>query len=183
MNISTSTVQQRRRKPTANVIDDEDATLLKLGPEFERVQIDHDGNENELMALNLSEARLLINTALKTRKEEQMKKMGLEVNETNFNDNDDDEEEDIANSNNEVLRKTREYLSVFARFRDESTIAAAENLIKVPENANLHPFEIAQLGSLACYEADEAKTLIPSLVEKKSDMELQNLLDNLRRFG
>lgn len=45
-----------------------------------------------------------------------------------------------------VLRKTQEYLSIFARFRDEQTVSAVEHLLKSPENSNLHPFEIAQLG-------------------------------------
>lgn len=54
-----------------------------------------------------------------------------------------------------------------------------EHLLKSGDNADLHPFEIAQLGSLACDEADEVKTLIPSLANKKSDEELQVLLDHV----
>jgi DNA-directed RNA polymerase II subunit RPB4 len=68
---------------------------------------------------------------------------------------------------------------VFSRFRNEQTVSAVEHLLKSGDNADLHPFEIAQLGSLACDEADEAKTLIPSLTSKKTDDELQVLLDHV----
>lgn len=54
-----------------------------------------------------------------------------------------------------------------------------EQLLKGPNNADLHPFEIAQLGSLGCDDADEAKTLIPSLANKRTDEELQDLLDHV----
>lgn len=67
MNISTSTVTHARRKPTQNVVDDEDASELRLGPEFELTQITHDNVETPLVTLNLSETRLLINAALKER--------------------------------------------------------------------------------------------------------------------
>lgn len=193
MNISTSTIAQGRRKPTQNIIDDEDASELKLGPEFDITQITHDGTETPLITLNLSETRLLINTALRQRRREE--NAGNDMDDVEDNDNDD--EEDFSNSN-EVLRKTQEYLSIFARFRDEQTVSAVEHLLKSPENANLHPFEVAQLGkfrhkkfaialrnrsnsvgSLACEEAEEAKTLIASLGDKKSDQELQVLLDQV----
>ncbi|CDO57957.1 similar to Saccharomyces cerevisiae YJL140W RPB4 RNA polymerase II subunit B32 [Geotrichum candidum] len=177
MNISTSTIAQSRRKPTQNIIDDEDASELRLGPEFSIHQISHDNVETPLITLNLSETRLLINAALKERRRQEN---GGDLGDADGNDNDEDE--DFSNSN-EVLRKTQEYLSIFARFRDEQTVSAVENILRTPENANLHPFEIAQLGSLACEEAEEAKTLIPSIGDKKSDQELQVLLDQLRQFG
>jgi DNA-directed RNA polymerase II subunit RPB4 len=141
MNISTSTIQQRRRKPTQNVIEEEDASQLKLGPEFDIKQISHEGLETPLITLNLSETRLLINACLKQRRKE--------ANGPSFDrdleNNDDDDEEDFSNSN-EILRKTQEYLSVFARFRNEQTVSAVEHLLKSSDNADLHPFEIAQLG-------------------------------------
>lgn len=208
MNISTSTVQQRRRKPSANLADEEDASQLKLGPEFDINQISHEGNETPLITLNLSETRLLINAALKQRKRDQMGRSGAgaggsgntgvsggpdsedvklihddSLDGTGGHNEDDDEDDQDLSSSNEVLRKTQEYLSVFARFRNEQTVSAVENLLKSPENQDLHPFEVAQLGSLACDEAEEAKTLIPSLADKRSDEDLQVLLDYLRRFG
>jgi DNA-directed RNA polymerase II subunit RPB4 len=178
MNISTSTIQQRRRKPTQNIVEEEDASQLKLGPEFDIKQITHEGLETPLITLNLSEARLLINATLKQRRK-QASGVGVAGFEGGDElENNDDEEEDFANSN-EVLRKTQEYLSIFARFRSEQTVSAVEHLLKSSDNADLHPFEIAQLGSLTCDEAEEAKTLIASLANKKSDEELQILLDHV----
>lgn len=184
MNISTSTVQQRRRKPSANIADEEDAAQLKLGPEFDINQISHEGNETPLITLNLSETRLLINAALKQRKRDQLgRSAGSEMQDDSHANGDEEDEDEDMSSSNEVLRKTQEYLSVFARFRNEQTVSAVENLLKSPENQDLHPFEVAQLGSLTCDEAEEAKTLIPSLTDKRSDEDLQVLLDYLRRFG
>lgn len=159
-----------RRQPTGRVSEEEDATKLEFGPEFTPPQFGPDGEEEALYALNLSETRLLINASLQQRQE---------GNGSNLND---DEDEDFADSN-EVLRKTREYLSSFARFKDEQTVNAVEHLLKSPENAELHPFEISQLGNLLCDDAEEAKTLIPTLAFKKSDEDLQVLLDQLRRFS
>jgi DNA-directed RNA polymerase II subunit RPB4 len=93
MNISTSTIHQRRRKPTINIIDDEDASQLNLGPEFDIRQIGHNGEETPLITLNLSEARLLINAALKQRRKEANGNISFE-DEPN-----DDEEEDFSTSN------------------------------------------------------------------------------------
>jgi len=38
------------------------------------------------------------------------------------------------------------------------------------------------IGSLCCDTAEEAKTLIPSLVEKISDDDLQELLDEITKL-
>ncbi|KAK9454105.1 HRDC-like protein [Dipodascopsis uninucleata] len=174
---SMSTARPRPRRLLNGAIDDVDASVLKLGPEFEVKQISHDGVETPLIALNLSEARLLMIAAMRQRRREM-------TGQGSFDDMDQDEiDEEELFSSNPIMRKTQEYLSVFARFRDEETVSAVEHLLKSPENADLHPFEIAQLGSLSCEEAEEAKTLIPSLANKKTDEELQTLLDNLRRFG
>ena len=68
MNVSTSALGVRRRKVTTQNIDDEEnSAVLKLGPEFQLNQITNDGEEQQLIALNLSEARLLIRAALKER--------------------------------------------------------------------------------------------------------------------
>lgn len=177
MNVSTSTIEQPRRKPNQSNIANEDASVLNLGREFDLNQISHDGTISQLITLNNSETRLLINAALKQRRKEEA---GASFDDDDIND--DDEDEDFSNSN-EVLRKTQEYLSVFSRFKNEETITAVENLLKSPENQGLHPFELAQLGSLACEEAEEAKTLIPSLAKKKTDDELQLLLSQLNKLG
>lgn len=156
--------------------EEEDAMKLSFGPEFDLTRQTHDGMEPSVYALNLSEARLLINAALEQRRRgsgDEALPHGTEK----------EEEEEGFLSANETLRKTQEYLSVFARFKDEPTVSAVEHLLRSPENVDLHPFEIAQLGSLVCDDAGEAKALIPTLTGKKSDEELQVLLDQLRKFG
>ncbi|GMM52766.1 DNA-directed RNA polymerase II subunit [Starmerella bacillaris] len=165
----SAAVFRARREGHGKVHEEEDATKLEFGPEFSFPSNEPEAAGGDLYALSLSETRYLLNTCMASRHEE-----------TATGQNEEDEE-DFANSN-EVLRKTREYLSVFARFKDEQTIDAVEHLLKSPENSGLHPFEIAQLANLMCDDAEEAKTLIPSLAFKKSDEDLQVLLDQLRRF-
>ncbi|ODV90390.1 hypothetical protein CANCADRAFT_13541, partial [Tortispora caseinolytica NRRL Y-17796] len=174
MNISTSSRYSQRRKPNNTTNIEEDATTLKFGPEFDLKQIGNDGNEAMLMTLNLSEARLLIKETLRHRN---VNKRNVEIDENN---NEDDEM--YYSRDNDVLRKTQEYLAMFARFRTDSTVDSVEHLLKGSATSSLHPFEIAQLGNLACDDSEEAKTLVPSLNGKISDSELQVLLDQLRRF-
>lgn len=197
MNVSTSTSGVRRRTVKSAQEAEENAAVLNLGPEFGLKQIGHSGEVVDLITLNLSEARIIIRSALKERKrlmtatgefkdEDQINKELSNQNDDD-DDNDDDDNNEIAKAAiavgaNEVLKKTLDYLSTFARFKDAQTCSAVEQLLKSPENSNLHPFEIAQLGSLSCDEADEAKTLIPSLSDKKTDAELQNILNQLARL-
>lgn len=42
--------------------------------------------------------------------------------------------------------------------------------------------DIRQIGSLCCDNAEEAKSLIPSLQNKISDVDLQELLDELTKL-
>ena len=84
--------------------------------------------------------------------------------------------EQTTGGNNKDLKNTMEYLTNFSRFRDQETVSAVIQLLR---STDLHPFEIAQLGSLACDTADEAKTLIPSLNAKISDDELERILKEL----
>lgn len=163
----------RRRRRHGAPAEEEDSTKLQFGPDF---SFDPANSEDDrgLFALNLSETRLLVQAALKQRR-------GPGAALENSGDMEEDEED--YGGSNEVLRKSQEYLATFARFRDPQTVNAVEHLLKSVENADLHPFEVAQLGSLAIDDAEEAKTLIPSLAFKKSDEELQVLLDHLRRFG
>lgn len=120
---------------------------------------------------------------------------------------------------NKALRQTLIYLSNFARYRDNETVAAVRELLSNVETQDLdynaknihnidtnisnnpavnrnseeerekqllgnqlHPFEIAQLGSLSCVEADEAKTLIPSLNKKLHDNDLERILSELNEL-
>lgn len=213
MNISTSTFQTSRRR-LKKVEEEENATTLQLGHEFQLKQINHQGEEEDLIALNLSETRLLIKEALigrrkafrRAQRSQTKKKANLSHSSgenggetTAVEDEDDDEDEEdeefmrnetrekelesldnlleqTTTGNNKDLKNTMEYLTNFSRFRDQETVGAVIQLLK---STGLHPFEIAQLGSLACDTADEAKTLIPSLNNKISDDELERILKEL----
>lgn len=187
MNVSTSALGVRRRKPKSQNIDEEEnASVLKLGPEFQLTQITNSGDSEQLIALNLSEARLLIRAALKERKSKAENKK--------FEDNDDEEnerEDEIANielagpNSNEIVHKTLNYLSMFSRFKNSSSTETVEKLFNdfsSQASEPLHPFEIAQLGNLECEDAEEAKSLIPSLAHKVSDVQLKTLLTELRKY-
>ncbi|KAN0093501.1 RNA polymerase Rpb4 [Hyaloscypha variabilis] len=125
--------------------EEEATSILNLG-EFQNVD-----------ALTLSEASLVINAVLAKRTKE-----GKNTNQ------------------NELLPRTLTYLDTFARFKEKENVEAVERLL------NAHPelakFEKAQLGSLCCEKADEAKTVIPSLADKISDEDLQQLLDEISKF-
>ncbi|CAI5214106.1 ANL_HP_G0172050.mRNA.1.CDS.1 [Saccharomyces cerevisiae] len=208
MNVSTSTFQTRRRR-LKKVEEEENAATLQLGQEFQLGQINHQGEEEELIALNLSEARLVIKEALVERrrafKRSQKKHKKKHLKHENANDettavededdvNADDDDfmhsetrekelesidvllEQTTGGNNKDLKNTMQYLTNFSRFRDQETVGAVIQLLK---STGLHPFEVAQLGSLACDTADEAKTLIPSLNNKISDDELERILKEL----
>ncbi|KAI9798947.1 MAG: RNA polymerase B [Piccolia ochrophora] len=109
------------------------------------------GEFQHVPSLTLSEARLVINVVMDNRRQKQ----GGEIEET------------------EMLKKTQDYLNVFARFKQKENIEAVERLLAA--HVNLEPFERSQL-------AEEAKTLIPSLVNKKSDADLQELLDDILKM-
>lgn len=207
-NSSAPAVRRRAGKPAPE--DEENAAELKLGPEFGLVQFNSRGEEEELIALNQSEARILIRSALKERKrimkpngqfrkgvlsgdgvpaedEDDYQLEGENDGHAHADDDDDDDNDEIAKAAiaagaNEVLKKTLDHLSIFARFRDAETCSAVEQILKNPDTQVLHPFERAQLGSLACDDADEAKTLIPSLASKMADAEIQTILNQLSRL-
>ena len=243
MNISVSTFRPTRRR-LKKIEEEENAATLQLGHEFQLTQINHQGVEEQLITLNLSEARLVIKEALiERRKAFRREQLGprrkrrkrnqggdnngrngsgtdndhgaLSRNDSDDNDggavgaggtddnsSEDDSESDVeeekeflraetrekelqsidrlleqtTTGNNKDLKNTMEYLTNFSRFRDQETVAAVIQLLK---GTGLHPFEIAQLGTLACDTADEAKTIIPSLNNKISDDELERLLKEL----
>lgn len=187
MNVSTSALGVRRRKPKSQNIDEEEnAGVLKLGPEFQLTQITNSGDKEQLISLNLSEARLLIRAALKERKSKAENKQ-FEENE----DEENEREDEIANielagpNSNEIVHKTLNYLSMFTRFKNSSSTETVEKLLNdfsSQASQPLHPFEIAQLGNLECEDAEEAKSLIPSLAHKVSDVQLKTLLTELRKY-
>ncbi|AGO12806.1 AaceriACR250Wp [[Ashbya] aceris (nom. inval.)] len=185
MNISTSTISTKRRG-LKKVVEEENAATLQLGEEFQLRQINHQGQEEELIALNLSEARLVIKEALQHRRRLFGQwRDGLEEDEADAEHNMTQEKElaqldklleKTTGGQNQALKQTMVYLTNFARFRDQETVTAVTQLLA---STGLHPFEIAQLGSLACEDADEAKTLVPSLGNKISDEDLERILKEL----
>ncbi|KAL8678163.1 MAG: hypothetical protein Q9224_001323 [Gallowayella concinna] len=114
------------------------------------------GEFQDVPTLTLSEARLLINAVIDNRKKQR------KVDET------------------ETLIKTQDYLDVFARFKQKENIEAVERMLSAKQE--LERFERSQLGSLCCETAEEAKTLIPSLSNKISDQDLQELLDDITKL-
>lgn len=188
MNVSTSALGVRRRRvATQSVDEDENAALLKLGPEFQLQQTTNLGDIEQLIALNLSEARLLIRAALKERKN----KSDRGILEVDVDLGENEKEDEISNmelagpNSNEIMHKTLNYLANFARFKNSSSTETVEKLLTdflAQALQPLHPFELAQLGSLECEEAEEAKLLIPSLAHKVSDVQLQTLLTELRKY-
>ncbi|KAL4810188.1 hypothetical protein BDV18DRAFT_150497 [Aspergillus unguis] len=115
------------------------------------------GADQNTHTLSLSEARLVIDKVLENKR-----RGGKKYEEP------------------ENLLKTLEYLDNFARFKDEENIKAVERLLN--SHTELEMFERSQLGSLCCDNAEEAKSLIPSLQNKISDGELQELLDELTKL-
>ncbi|KZF23752.1 polymerase II polypeptide D [Xylona heveae TC161] len=114
------------------------------------------GEFQNVPTLTLSEARLLINAVMDHRKAQR------KVEET------------------EMLIKTQDYLDVFARFKQKENIEAVERMLAT--HVELESFERSQLGSLCCDTAEEAKTLIPSIANKISDADLQELLDEITKL-
>jgi DNA-directed RNA polymerase II subunit RPB4 len=152
--------------------EEEAGAVLKLG-EFEGVD-----------TLTLSEASLVINALMAKRRKDRKDR-----NET------------------DVLNKTLEYLDSFARFKQKENVEAVERLLSA--HKELTKFERAQIGrssfsilksnhhvsiservadwvvpagSLCCDSADECKTLMPSLADKISDEDLQELLDEMAKL-
>ncbi|KAL8655854.1 MAG: hypothetical protein Q9226_002883 [Calogaya cf. arnoldii] len=143
-------------KPKAHVHEPTSRTREKPSGDEEATADLKLGEFQDVPTLSLSEARILINAVLDNRRK--LRK----VNET------------------ETLIKTQDYLEVFARFKQKENIEAVERVLGAKTELEL--FEKSQLGSLCCESAEEAKTLIPSLSNKISDDELQELLDNITQF-
>ncbi|KAK3362846.1 HRDC-like protein [Lasiosphaeria hispida] len=115
------------------------------------------GEFEDVDTLTLSEASLVINALMAKRRKDRKDR-----NET------------------DVLNKTLDYLDAFARFKQKENVEAVERLLSARKE--LTKFERAQIGSLCCDSADECKTLIPSLTDKISDEDLQELLDEMAKL-
>ncbi|KAK2593813.1 hypothetical protein QQS21_008471 [Conoideocrella luteorostrata] len=160
---------QRSSRPKPPPPGNEEASAnLNLG-EFQNVD-----------TLTLSEASLVLNALVAKRRNDRKN-----VNET------------------EMLSQTLNYLDHFSRFTQKENVEAVERLLSA--HKDLAKFERAQLGrlldrllshgkisvqavnysrpgSLCCENADEAKTLIPSLTDKIKDEDLQDLLDEISKL-
>ncbi|KAI2616413.1 HRDC-like protein [Hypomontagnella submonticulosa] len=115
------------------------------------------GEFQDVDTLTLSEAALVINALVAKRRNDRKN-----VNET------------------EMLTKTIDYLDTFARFKKKENVEAVERLLS--SHKEFHKFERAQLGSLCCETAEEAKYLIPSISDKISDEDLQELLEDIYKL-
>ncbi|KAK0737705.1 HRDC-like protein [Apiosordaria backusii] len=115
------------------------------------------GEFQDVDTLTLSEASLVINALMAKRRKDRKDR-----NET------------------DALNQTLDYLDAFARFKAKENVEAVERLLST--HKELSKFERAQIGSLCCDTADECKTLIPSLADKISDEDLQELLDELEKL-
>ncbi|KAF2400511.1 hypothetical protein EJ06DRAFT_433110 [Trichodelitschia bisporula] len=114
----------------------------------------HLGEFRYVHALSVSEARLIMDKSLENRQKHN-KKIG----------------------DSEVFLKMQTYIDTFARFRAENIVVELELLFH--QYPALETFERSQLISLCPGEAEEAKTLIPSITDKISDDDLQQLLDDI----
>lgn len=111
-----------------------------------------------------------------------------------------------------MLTKTMDYLDNFARFQKKENVEAVERLLSAHkefhkfERAQLGTSRriwktvfpgfltwdqrddisfgrlTSETGTLCCADADEAKTLIPSLTDKISDEDLTELLEEMQKF-
>ncbi|ATY63441.1 polymerase (RNA) II (DNA directed) polypeptide D [Cordyceps militaris] len=146
---------------------EEASTILNLG-EFQNVD-----------TLTLSEASLVLNALVAKRRNDRKN-----VNETEYALFEKSEKKDPRLvpflRNVEMLSQTLSYLDHFARFTQKENVEAVERLLST--HKDLAKFERAQLGSLCCESADEAKTLIPSLTEKIKDEDLQELLEEISKL-
>ncbi|BFZ54922.1 hypothetical protein PYCC9005_001959 [Savitreella phatthalungensis] len=158
-----------------------DASVLKLGEVFGHVDA----------AMTMSEAALIVNAIRERRGQSTMGsrpgEMGVVGGGSGDGLNNKQQQQQQRGNEpptTEAMRKTLEYLDVFVKFRTEAATRHVESLLSRAQG--LHPFERAQLGTLCPEEAEEAKTLIPSLGPKVDDDDLQILLDEvneMRRFA
>ncbi|KAK1757581.1 HRDC-like protein [Echria macrotheca] len=114
------------------------------------------GEFEDVDTLTLSEASLVLNALMAKRRKDRKDR-----------------------KENTMLLQTLDYLDHFARFKQKEHVEMVERLLS--QRKELTKFERAQIGSLCCDSADECKTLIPSLADKISDEDLQEILDEMAK--
>ncbi|KAK0415933.1 hypothetical protein QR680_012199 [Steinernema hermaphroditum] len=87
-----------------------------------------------------------------------------------------EQKEDIEEMS-EVFVKTLDYTRRLSKFKNRETIRDVRFIFN--NKTMLHKYEIAQIANLCPETAEEAKALIPSLEDKVSDEELEELLREL----
>ncbi|KAK5117612.1 hypothetical protein LTR62_005035 [Meristemomyces frigidus] len=87
-----------------------------------------------------------------------------------------------ATASSDVYLKTREYVGMFARFKDGKTTTQVDHITLTLLEKGVGMFERAQLASLCPDTAEEAKTLVPSLEDKIDDETLQAVLDEISKL-
>lgn len=111
--------------------------------------------------LNLSEARIILEKSLEAR-DKRVKELDPNHQGPTYKESD-------------ILIKTRDYLQLFAAFKDMQSAEVAERTINELSDG-MERFERSQIGTLVPGTADEAKALIPSL-EKKCEEGIVNETD------
>ncbi|KAJ3573588.1 hypothetical protein NP233_g2339 [Leucocoprinus birnbaumii] len=76
-----------------------------------------------------------------------------------------------------VYNKTLDYVKTFAKFNTTDSASAVREILR--REPALTQFETAQIANLCPADAEEAKSVIPSLV-KIDDDRLQGLLDEIQ---
>ncbi|KAF2214823.1 hypothetical protein CERZMDRAFT_105284 [Cercospora zeae-maydis SCOH1-5] len=94
------------------------------------------------------------------------------------------EEHGERRNQTEIYYKTKEYCRAFSRFKDANAITQVNQISTqlTQRGYGIVEFERAQLATLCCDAAEEARTLIPSLEGKISDDELQAVLDEISKL-
>ncbi|KAF1999327.1 hypothetical protein P154DRAFT_523357 [Amniculicola lignicola CBS 123094] len=129
------------------------------------------GDFDNVHALSVSEARAVITAVHAARKKKDATSNPLGG--------------DRIHNESTTITQFMEYVENFARYKENENLHALSGLLD--SHSELTSVEKALLGSLACENADEAKTLIPSLMSKISDDNLAGLLNEMTklqdRFG
>ncbi|KAF1738876.1 DNA-directed RNA polymerase II subunit rpb4 [Beauveria bassiana] len=139
------------------------------------------GEFNNVDTLTLSEASLVLNALVAKRRNDRKNvnetEYALSFSRSVFPFSFAKKGREMAEA---MLNQTLSYLDHFARFTQKENVEAVERLLST--HKDLAKFERAQLGSLCCETADEAKTLIPSLADKISDEDLKELLEEISKL-
>jgi DNA-directed RNA polymerase II subunit RPB4 len=85
-----------------------------------------------------------------------------------------EDEQELSN----VFMKTLSYTQRFSKYKSRETIGAVRSLLM--QKKLLHKFEMASLANLCPENAEEAKSLVPSLEGRFEDEELNQILDDIK---